>query len=62
MVDEQYITAHATAYPAEKGHILISNRNTGRPDLLSEQLFGILIQADRFDTIAGHTRRLFASG
>ncbi|MGD0724596.1 MAG: hypothetical protein ABSB63_03450 [Spirochaetia bacterium] len=62
MVDEQYIAAHVTAYPADKGHVLISNRNTGRPDLLSEQLFGILRQADRFDTIAGHTKRLFAAG
>ena len=62
MVDEQYIAAHVTAYPADKGHVLISNRSTGRPDLLSEQLFGILRQADRFDTIAGHAKRLFAEG
>lgn len=62
MVDEQYIAAHVIAYPADKGNVLISNRNTGRPDLLSEQLFGILRQADRFDTIAGHVKSLFAAG
>ncbi len=62
MMDEQYIAAPVAAYPADKGHVLISNRNTGRPDVLSGQLFGILRQADRFDTIAGHVKRLFAAG
>ena len=62
MVDEQYIAAHVTAYPAAKGRVLVSNRSTGHPDLLSEQLFGILRQADRFDTIAGHVKGLFAAG
>jgi hypothetical protein len=62
MVDEQYIAAYITAYPADKGNVLISNRNTGRPDLLSEQLFGVLRQADRFDTVAGHAKRLIAAG
>ena len=62
MADERYIAAHVTAYPADKGNVLISNRSTGRSGLLSEQLFGVLRQADRFDTLAGHARRLLAAG
>ncbi|MGD0728411.1 MAG: hypothetical protein ABSB63_23155 [Spirochaetia bacterium] len=62
MVDEQYVAAHIAAYPADKGRVLVSNRSTSHPDLLSEQLFGILRQADRFDTIAGHVKRLLAAG
>ena len=42
--------------------MLVSHRSTDRPDLISEQLYGIMRQADRFDTIAGHVRRLFAAG
>ena len=62
MVDEQYIAAYLAAYPAHQGRVLVSNRSTGRPDLLSEQLFGILRQADRFATIAGHMKKLFTAG
>ena len=62
MGDERYIAAHVTAYPAAKGYVLISNRSTGRSGLLSEQLFGVLRQADRFDTVAGHAGRLLAAG
>ena len=62
MADEQYMAAHVIAYPADKGRVLISNRSTGRSGLLSEQVFGVLRQADRFDTLAGHARRLLAAG
>ena len=62
MVDERYIAAHFAAYPADKGRVLVSNRSTGRTDLLSEQLFGILREGDRFATVADHTKKLFAAG
>ncbi len=62
MVDEQYIAANWAAYPADKGRVFVSNRSTGRPDLLSEQLFGILRQADHFTTIAGLAKKLLAAG
>jgi hypothetical protein len=62
MADDQYIAAHVTAYPAAKGHVLVSNRSTSRSGVLSDQLFGILRQVDRFDTIAGHEKRLLALG
>jgi hypothetical protein len=62
MEDERYLAAHVAAYPADRGNILVFNQNTGRPELLSDQLFGILRRADRFDSLAGHVRRIFASG
>jgi hypothetical protein len=62
MADEQYIAAHVAAYPADKGRVLVSHRGTGRPDILRDQLFDILRHADRFDTLRGHEKRLFASG
>ncbi len=62
MADERYIAAHVEAHPADRGRVLVSNRSTGRPDVLSDQLFGILRRADRFDSLAGHAKRIFASG
>jgi hypothetical protein len=62
MEDERYIAAHVAAYPADTGNVLAFNRSTDRPEALSDQLFGILRRADRFDTIDGHIGRLFASG
>lgn len=62
MEDERYIAAHVAAFSADRGRVLISNRSTGRPDLLSDQLFGILKRADSFDSIDSHIRKLFAAG
>jgi hypothetical protein len=61
-VDEQFISAHVSAYPADTGHVFVFNRNTGHSDVLQAQLFGILRQADHFDTIAGHERKLLSAG
>jgi len=62
MENERYVAAEVAAYPADRGHVLIYSRSAGRAELLSDQLFGILRRADRFDTIGGHIRRLFDSG
>jgi len=62
MEDERYIAAHVAAYPADRGHVLVFNRSTDRPEVLSDQQFGILRRADRFDTIDRHIRKLFVSG
>ncbi len=62
MVDEQYIAADVAAYPADRGTVLVSNQGTGRAEILDEQIFGILRQADQFDTLAGHLRKLSAAG
>ena len=62
MADEQYIAAHVVAYPADKRRVLVFNRSSGRPEVLSDQSFDILRRADRFDTVPGHVKRLVAAG
>jgi hypothetical protein len=62
MSKEEFIAASITAHPADKGRVLVSSRGTGSSVILPQELFSILRQADRFDTIAGHTKRLLAAG
>jgi hypothetical protein len=62
MADEQFICVPLSAYPANEGHIFVINQNAGLSNVLEAPVFAILKQADHFDTIAGHARKLLAAG